>query len=329
MEHGLDLLSPVVPALETLQNEALRQILALNQQEDSLRNYSTNVIQLIQRYNAKKSYLGYAAHWYGEQTWWLKIVASIVFTGVAILLSIPTIISIVLSLVIPFLLINHNQVTQERDQLISHDLEAQNASVEHSVNLLNTTKTELQKTLQVLCTMNLEMTQDNIRLRDNLKKAECNLQEYQKNSVILEENIELLKAKEATLIAQLGTLSQEFAEYQSMIQTSASSFVKHEYEVGLTTTSLQQDSQNLSAITRRLQEGVTHLSSLSELPISAKGSPEALDKEGNLDTSLIEEARLANQRAQNLLAGYNSEAENSRVGALEQLLTPKKNSKHA
>ena len=82
-----------LPTLEELKIAADQQIAVLSQQRAKLDDISTELQKLIAAYNAQKSLLGHAAHWYGEQIWWLKIIVSIVAAGIASLLYIPFIIS--------------------------------------------------------------------------------------------------------------------------------------------------------------------------------------------------------------------------------------------
>ena len=126
-----------LPTLEELKIAADQQIAVLSQQRAKLDDISTELQKLIAAYNAQKSLLGHAAHWYGEQIWWLKIIVSIVAAGIASLLYIPFIISMALSLTISFLLLDHHAVATVRDRLITEDLVAQNNSVQEMLGLLD------------------------------------------------------------------------------------------------------------------------------------------------------------------------------------------------
>ncbi len=151
-----------LPILEKSKIAADLEIAVLGQQRAKLSGISTDLQQLIAAYNAQKSLLGHAAHWYGEQIWWLKIIVSIVAAGIAILLYIPCIISMALSLTISFLLLDHHAVATVRDRLITEDLVAQNNSVQEMLGLLNGTRENLEKGLAVLCQMNRKRSRKHI-----------------------------------------------------------------------------------------------------------------------------------------------------------------------
>lgn len=270
----LEELVPLVinpPSLEELKAAAERQIAVLNQQKTKLDGIATDLKDLIERYNAQKSYLGHAAHWYGEQEWWLKLTVTIVAAGIGILLYIPTIISIALSLAFSFLLIDHYNVASTRDRLISEDLVAQNHSVETMLNLLNGTRENLEKGLKSLCKMNQEMGTENMRLRQNVDIVTRQVEEVKVINTNLQTTIKKFEANEQRLNLQLIAMSEELKKYEDMVGDSTRSFATSNAVFQKTTHAMVENSKELSTYTQQLQQ---HLRQFPAMPGSAHSSPE-------------------------------------------------------
>lgn len=241
-----------LPILEKLKIAADLEIAFLGQQRAKLSGISTDLQQLIAAYNAQKSLLGHAAHWYGEQIWWLKIIVSIVAAGIAILLYIPCIISMALSLTISFLLLDHHAVATVRDRLITEDLVAQNNSVQEMLGLLNGTRENLEKGLAVLCQMNQEMGVENLRLRDNVDSVTRQVNGYKAINVSLNQTIKTLQENEEHLNLQLTTLSEQLAQYEKLVASGSYSFAADSQKFKEATASLEADSKQLKTVTNQL-----------------------------------------------------------------------------
>lgn len=234
-------------SLDDLQTAAANQIADLMQQSTTLDGISTDLSILITRYNAQKSYLGYAAQWYGEKSWWLQITLIIVAAGIANLLYLPAIISLALSLVVSFLLLNHHQVSNEHDRLISEDLVNQNESVQEMQGLLLNTKENLENNLLILCKMNQDMGRENIRLRHNVDAVTQQVEEQKSLNSSLKLTIEDLQTQEIQLNEQLSTLQEELINYKSMIENGTLAFARNDRTLRQTTASLVADSEKFHA----------------------------------------------------------------------------------
>ncbi|MBP6918761.1 MAG: hypothetical protein KBB94_07590 [Legionellaceae bacterium] len=264
-----------LPTLEELKAAAGEQIAVLSQQRAKLDGISTDLQKLIEAYNAQKSLLGHAAHWYGEQIWWLKIIVSIIAAGIAILLYIPFIISIALSFTISFVLIDHHAVATIRDRLITDDLVAQNNSVQEMLGLLNGTRENLEHGLAVLCRMNQEMGLENLKLRDNVESITQQVEEYSAINVSLNKTIENLQANEAHLTLQLVTLSEELRKYESMIADGSSSFAEESQAFKATTASLEEDGRQLQLVAQTLSHYVGRFPDMTGSVLSSNNSSPA------------------------------------------------------
>lgn len=246
-----------LPSLEELQKEASLQIANLLLQKRKLGDISTKVNNLITRYNAQKSYLGYAAQWYGEQVWWLQIAVSTVATGIAIILYVPTIISIALSLVASFLLINHHQVSQERDRLISRDLNSQNQAVQTMLTKLETAKKKLEENLEILCKLNQAMCGDNIKLRNTVVTVTEKSKELEIFIESQAQQISTLQANEQLLSQQLKDLELQFTQYKDLVEESAKSFAQNNQEFGAVTARMTVHSEELRNVTANIVSSTT------------------------------------------------------------------------
>lgn len=283
MESPVDVrtLPTSLPSLETLQTQAKNHIANLLLQRRKLGDISTQVTDLINRYNAHKSYLGQAAYWYGEQNWWLQIIIGVLAAGIAILLYIPTIISIALTLVASFLLLNHHHVSKQRDQLISRDLHAQNQSVQAMIQDLEIAKTNLEEKLTVLCKMNQDMCSENIKLRTNIAEVGRQVQIYKKLSEEQIATIQALQSKEQLLNTQLEELQSHLTQYKEMVENSAGDFIQNNAQFKLLTEQLTQDSLQLKQVTSDI------VSSSRILGNSLTSSPE------NIPSKVLKEADLS------------------------------------
>ncbi len=277
-----------LPSLEELKAAADEQIAVLSQQRVKLDGISTDLQKLIAAYNAQKSLLGHAALWYGEQIWWLKIIVSIIAAGIAILLYIPSIISIALSLAISFVLIDHHAVATIRDRLITDDLVAQNNSVQEMLGLLNGTQDNLEHGLAVLCRMNHEMGLENLKLRDNVDRITQQIEEYSAINVSLNETIENLQANEVHLTMQLVTLSEELRKYESMIADGSISFAKQSQAFKATTASLEEDGRQLQLVAQKLSRHVSQFPDMTGSVLSSNNSsPEDQHKQKEATNSAL------------------------------------------
>ncbi|MEI6093903.1 MAG: hypothetical protein WCR08_00330 [Gammaproteobacteria bacterium] len=278
-----------LPTLEELKLAADQQIAVLSQQRAKLDDISTELQKLIAAYNAQKSLLGHAAHWYGEQIWWLKIIVSIVAAGIAILLYIPFIISMALSLTISFLLLDHHAVATVRDLLITEDLVAQNNSVQEMLGLLNGTRENLEKGLAVLCQMNQEMGVENLRLRDNVDSVTRQVNEYKAINVSLNQTIKTLHENEEHLNIQLTTLSKQLAQYEDIVASGSNSFAADNQKFKKTTAALQADSKQLEKVANQLSH---HLNQTGRgLSSSAYSSPEDIHTPNAETTSALRDSK--------------------------------------
>ena len=239
----------VLPSLENLQAQTAAQIAGLLLQKQKLGDVSTQVASLIARYNAQKSYFGRAAYWYGEQVWWLQLTLSILAAGIAILLYIPTIISIAISLATSFLLIQHHHIAQQRDQLISRDLNAQNEAVQTMMQDLETAKIGLEEKLLVLCKMNQTLGDENMRLRNTVSVVKAEVETYKSLSEEQVRTIEDLKEKETRLNTQLDELQTHLTQYKELVEHGASTFTQNNERFTQLTAQLQTDSKKLRECT--------------------------------------------------------------------------------
>lgn len=239
----------IIPSIEVLQAAAQEQIRVLIEQKSSLENISTDLSDLIQRYNAQKSYLGHAAYWYGEQEWWVKIVVSTLAAAVTNLLLLPAILSMALSLVASFLLQNHYQVSKERDQMICKDLQEQNDSVQVSLLLLNTTKENLEQSLQTLCQMNIDMGKENIKLRENITTLTLQADQYKSTTNQLQSTIHELQSKEHTLSYQISIIEAQLRNYAKMLEEGTLQFTTANNDFRTATDALTISADQLRTVT--------------------------------------------------------------------------------
>lgn len=244
--------NPTLPNLNFLQTQILGQITELATQRGHLAQYSTDINQLITRYNAEKSYLEHAAHWYGELSWWLKIWVSVMVASFGILLTIPWIISIALSLTLSILFIDHHHITKKRDQLICVDLQAQNASVQTALTLLEDTKTELERTLQTLCDMSLKMGEENIRLRNNVAEVTQQANQLRAQTQALQMTIDDLQEKNKQLVLDLAAGQIELDKYATMVRNGSLVFADNVHNIQEATKGLQSSNATLREVASRL-----------------------------------------------------------------------------
>lgn len=289
-------LLPVVigtPSLEDLKAAANRQILILSEQKNKLDGIHTDLEQLIQKYNAQKSYFGHAAHWYGEQEWWLKLTVTLLIAGIGSLLYIPVIISIALSLTLSFLLIEHDTVAKERDRLITEDLTAQNRSVEVMLGLLNGTRENLEKGLTSLCEMNLRMGEENTRLRtqvDTVTHQVATVTELNEN---LQAIIQSLQANELEMTRQLRDMEKALKKYEQMLSEGTRSFATSNQLFQTTTDAMRVNSEVLDHFTKQVGKQVSLFPST---PNSGYSSTRSSPDDQNVTAS-----SLAIRKAQRLL----------------------------
>lgn len=289
-----------LPSLEILQKEAALQIANLLVQRTKLGDISTKVSDLITRYNAQKSYLGYAAQWYGEQVWWLQIAVSTVATGIAIVLYVPTIISIALSIVASFLLINHHQVSQERDRLISRDLNSQNQAVQTMLTDLETAKKKLEDNLTKLCELNIKMDTEIIQLRDNVAKVTQKSKEFEALSENQAQQISALEAKEKLLNQQLKDLEIQFTLYKDIVESSSKSFEQNNQDFSVATAQMGEHSKTLQEVTSHIVSttAISSNSSLNSTPDNSQSKAVIKKADQSLSESVVDSnysATLASQ----------------------------------
>lgn len=246
----------ILPKIEVLQAAAKAQIRVLMEQKTSLEVISTDLTDLIQQYNAQKSYLGHAAYWYGEQEWWVKLVISTLAAAVATLVFLPVILSIALSLIASFLLQNHYQVTKERDQWICKDLQEQNESVQLSLVLLNTTKENLEQSLETLCQMNIDMGHENIKLRENISSVTQQAELYKANSIRLQSTIDSLQSNEQVLSSRIATVESQLEDYERMLKEGILTYVNTNKTLRTAAQALLEDSNNLRKVTEKFKTEV-------------------------------------------------------------------------
>ncbi len=279
--------APILPSLDSLKAAALEQIMILSRQKETLQDISTDLNNLIIRYNAQKSYLGYAAHWYGELSWWFKLIVSSVVAGIATLLAVPWVISVALSLVSSFLLINHHQVTQTRDRLVCEDLHAQNVSVQTSLDLLNATKEELERSLQTLCQMNIDMGTENLRLRNNIDIVTQQAEGYKEKTVKLQKTIVELEENEHLLTTQLSAVQEKLSSYERMLEDGTLAFARNNMTFQASTLTLQEISLQAQEVVGRFTHQVdTYTSPIRQDPQSSPDSH-------NGDSSVLSNAATA------------------------------------
>lgn len=250
------------PSLDDLKATTYAQILALSERKEGLQKISTDITDLIARYNAQKSYLGHAAHWYGELNWWLKIIVSTVAVGVAILLTVPWVISIALSLVASFLLMNHYEVTQARNRLICTDLNEQNKSVQSSLDLLNDTKKKLEKSLESLCKLTIEMGAENQKLRTNVDAITQKSEEYQKKTIQLESTIQALQEKNELLSTQVFEAQNQLNNYGSMLINGTLIYTNANASLQKTAAETKNLVKKMSSVSDKFAEAVNTLTAL-------------------------------------------------------------------
>ena len=215
---------PALPIINYFNDAACAQISALLERKEDLQKISTDITDLIARYNQQKSYLGHAAHWYGELNWWFRIIVSTVAAGVAIVLTVPWVISIALSFVASCLLMNHYEVTHTRDRLIYTDLNEQNTSVQNSLSLLNNTKIQLEISLESLHKLYNAMKEENQKLCINVDAITQQSAEYRNKTIQLESTIEGLIQKNELLSAQFSEASEQLRRNVCMLEDGTSAF---------------------------------------------------------------------------------------------------------
>ena len=272
-----------LPSLDTLKAATYAQILALSERKEGLQKISTNITDLIARYNAQKSYLGHASYWYGELDWWLRLIVSTVAAGVAILLTVPWVISIALSLVASFLLMNHYEVTQARDRLICTDLNEQNISVQTSLEHLNDTKKELEKSLESLCKLTMAMGEENQKLRINVDVITHQAEEYRSTTIHLQSQIEELQEKNTQLSIQVSDAQKQVSDYADMLKDGTLTYTRMNAELEQTVAETQVHITEILDAAARFVKGVdTMTSPMREVaqhsPDSDNGRSSVLDE---------------------------------------------------
>lgn len=297
---------PVSPAepvdLNHLKQKTREQIGVLSQQSATLDGISTDLKTLITRYNAQKSYLGYAAQWYGEQEWWLQITVSIIGAGIGTLLYIPFIISVALSCVVSFLLLEHYQFTTVRDQLIITDLERQNSFVETIKGLLLNTKASLEDNLAIVWQMAERMNEENGQLKASNAAMSQEVETYKELTKNLQASVTSLQEKEATFRLQITGLQEELEKSKALIESGTAALSQSSAEFQSATaslladaTTLRQETAGFAAAAQQLRQTVSSSSSPPRFPVTSFHPSPTSDDEYERDQRTATALRTAEQ----------------------------------
>ncbi|MCR9191206.1 MAG: hypothetical protein NXI01_00910 [Gammaproteobacteria bacterium] len=262
-------------SIETLRVNAEAQLALLSAQSTDVETYTGNVNALIRQYNLRKSYFGYAAHWYGEQQWWIKLIFSMVLAAVGTLFQIPLVITALLSLALSFLFINHHHISSEKDRLIASDLEDQRASLAGSVTLLNETRAQLGQITIHLCTLHMQMAAAHTQAEQQLETLGTNLEESK--ALIQQQEIALAQslADQKNLQEKLALAGEQINQYEITMQQQTRQLQDTDAKLEKTNQDLGQHSEALAAKQFEFSSQVQQLSELAKVLNTDPESPEA------------------------------------------------------
>ncbi len=263
--------------LEALQADTQSQISALNQQSQSLTQYTQDVADLIRRYNAKKSFLGHATHWYGEQAWWMKLIISVVLTGFGMLCHLSFISSCFLSLALSFLAIDHHTVSKERNEIIAEELKDQNDSLESSLGHLQTTRTKLERITNTLCAMNAQMSKIHARLEEDIRVTQDQLSQSRNAVMALQGQMDSFQQTQTELEKRLSEATKHLESYQLIVESGAKSLLATDRNLSATAQSASKDATNLRGINDRMSKALKELEAHTKIVKKFTGAGEHLD----------------------------------------------------
>lgn len=223
-------------------------ITELNHHRERLSEVLFNLQGLMTQYHARKSLLGQVAYWYGELQWWMRILVSVAVTGIATLLFVPVIISIALSFAISFFLMNHYNLSKERDHLIAEDLQAQAVSVRQLIDLLHKTCDNLEQGLTLLTKINQDMGQENECLQEKLLALSQQVNEYESLNTHLKATIETLELNQNMLAANLNSLTDELDQYKVIAGKGSASLGESALSMHQVTESLKANAERLGQL---------------------------------------------------------------------------------
>ena len=251
-----------VTALDELRLKANQQIEKLNLQSSELKTRSSYLQSLIKTQLKEQSLLGQVAYWYGEKNWFLKLVISISVACLATLISIPLIISMALSLIVFYLLIDYHSVCKEQHSLVYENLEKQNKLVENMLQFLQNIALDLNKSLNVLCEMNENFRLENEKLSQQIAIFTEQINQSEALNQELQKIIDDLKHQAALNDLKMSEQLKEFTDTVDSLKRDSLNF-------GENIKSRTQDYEGLEKLTRALE---TSLDAVQETSFSEKSS---------------------------------------------------------
>ncbi|PJD91465.1 MAG: hypothetical protein CK424_06530 [Legionella sp.] len=240
-------------ALDILQTNAESEIRTLGQQYQSLNTYTQDMDLLIQRYNAKKSFLGYATHWYGEKTWWMKLIVSTVLIGVGILCQISFVSSCLISMALSFFFIEHHSKSKERNDIIAKDLRDQKRSLQNSLTYIRTTQEDFKKITLPLIDMNRQMRTVQEDLQEEISRAKNYLNQAEDTAKTLQIQVESFQQSQAELKTQLAEATQMLHTYHQIIAGGATSFSQTSQSFSATNKDFSKEVQKFQEIIKGMK----------------------------------------------------------------------------
>lgn len=267
--------------IDNLERTATEQLNRLLQQERTMDTLHSNLDLLMKRYNIEKSYFSTASDWYGELSWWIKLLLGLVFAGIGAgigaIFNMPIVMCCVLAglyLFTAFLFMNHYTLSEKRNKQLCEDIIEMEKSLAETIEHLSALEASLKKVMISLCKMNGQMTQDLKQLEEQLSDLNETLNTYSNIIQTLTEAKDLLVTSTSKINTDLAEANSSYHSCHNTLLQSSNLLNLVTNNIGETNSALLNGNRKLDTVSIQFHqhtEQLTHVTeSMSKIVLTLK-----------------------------------------------------------
>ncbi|MDP3705302.1 MAG: hypothetical protein Q8R24_05275 [Legionellaceae bacterium] len=257
--------------IETLQRTATEQLNRLLQQERTMDSLHSNLDLLMKRYNIEKSYFSAASDWYGELSWWIKLLLGVVFAGIGAgigaLCNMPILmccILVVIYLAMVFLFMNHYSLSEKRNKRLCEDIIEIEKSLAETIEHLCALEASLKKVMISLCEINVQTTQDLKQFEEQLRDLNEKLGQYSLVIQTLTEAKDSLVTSTSKINTDLLEAQASYLTYQNTLSEKSQSLHLATLNIHETNHALLNSNEKLDAVSTQFHHHTKRLIQVTE-----------------------------------------------------------------
>jgi DNA repair exonuclease SbcCD ATPase subunit len=241
-------------SVEELKSAASEQLKKILEQNKKIEEFNSDMQALMAQIQAEQSVFGKLALWYGDLSWWVKLIHIAVVGALCYVSLVVGLVVLALYSIQALLFTDYYNVVEKQNKLLYANIVALEQSLAEAVGQLGEIEDSLKKVFTTFCEMNIAHADDIGVFKEHISKLEEQIQLLNSVTTKVSQTTESL-ADSTTKFSQVFAKSAgEFGDLNESMSTELNNLKQTDVAYSDNIDLLIHDHQGLSAVNLKLNE---------------------------------------------------------------------------